>query len=108
MAGIATTPPREARQMLESLGDQGRILDVREPWEYDRVHLEGALHIPMSEIPGRLQELNSEHTYLVMCHHGSRSAQVTAFLTSRSYKAFNVAGGIDAWAVELDPDLPRY
>lgn len=108
MAGIAATTPGEARQMLERLGDQGRVLDVREPWEYARVHLEGALHIPMAEVPGRLEELNSEHTYLVLCHHGSRSAQVTAFLTSRAYKAVNVAGGIDAWAVELDPSLPRY
>src|SRR5690348_6235179 len=108
MGGFEVTTPTEARQLLQQLGDQGRILDVREPWEYSKVHLEGALHIPMAEIPGRLQELNSDHTYLVMCHHGSRSARVAAYLAEQSYKAINVAGGIDAWAVELDPGLARY
>jgi rhodanese-related sulfurtransferase len=62
----------------------------------------------MDQIPDRLGELNSALTYVVMCHHGRRSQQVAAYLGARGYQVANLAGGIDAWAAEVDPRLPRY
>lgn len=109
MAAIPQLQPAAARELLERQGDAGVLLDVREPWEYAEVHVEGSLHIPMGQIPDRLGELNSAHTYVVMCHHGSRSQQVAAYLDSHGFRQVsNLAGGIDAWAATLDPRLPRY
>ena len=106
---IPQLDPAAARALLEERGDQGVLLDVREPWEYADVHVEGSLHIPMGQIPDRLGELNSAHTYVVMCHHGRRSQQVANFLESKGFsQVSNLAGGIDAWAATLDPRLPRY
>ena len=108
-AAIPQLDPAAARALLERLGDQAVLLDVREPWEYAKVHVEGSLHIPMGQIPDRLGELNSAHTYVVMCHHGGRSQQVAAYLDSRGFRQVsNLAGGIDTWAETLDPHLPRY
>ena len=108
-AAIPQLDPAAARALLERLGDQAVLLDVREPWEYTQVHVAGSLHIPMGQIPDRLAELNSAHSYVVMCHHGRRSQQVAAYLDSRGFRQVaNLAGGIDAWAETLDPRLPRY
>lgn len=85
------------------------LLDVREPWEYERVHLPDSVHIPMDDLRDRLGELDPKQAYVVVCHHGNRSRQVAAFLQSRGFsEAINLAGGIEEWAVSLDPDLPRY
>ena len=71
--------------------------------------LEGALHIRMQEIPQRLDELDKNQTILCMCHSGGRSAQVAQFLTEQGFdKVFNVTGGIDAWALDINPQIPRY
>lgn len=108
-ARIPQLTPAAARTLLEQRGSTGVLLDVREPSEYALVHVEGSLHIPMGQIAERLGELNSAHSYVVMCHHGSRSQQVANYLGSRGFpEVANLAGGIDAWATELDPHLPRY
>lgn len=85
------------------------VLDVREPWELQRCALPQATHIPMREIPARLVELDPDTEIVVMCHHGVRSQQVAYFLASRGYqKVFNLSGGIDAWAREVDPSMATY
>jgi rhodanese-related sulfurtransferase len=89
--------------------DEVQLLDVREPEELAIVSLPGALHIPMREIPGRLAELDRDRPVVVMCHSGVRSRHVAGFLLANDFKqVFNLAGGIDAWAVEIAPDLSRY
>jgi len=109
LAAIPQLGPLEAQRLLRQAGPQGVLLDVREPREHQRVHVPGSVHIPMSEIPARLQELNSRHSYVVMCHHGTRSLQVAGYLASQGFsQVANLAGGIDAWAEDLDPTLPRY
>ena len=106
---IQQLDPAAARALLDKSGDTGMLLDVREAWEYEKVHVEGSLHIPMGQIAGRLGELNSAHTYVVMCHHGGRSQRVADYLDSQGFRQVsNLAGGIDAWAATLDPRLPRY
>jgi rhodanese-related sulfurtransferase len=86
------------------------LLDVREAWEYDTAHIEGAKLIPMNEIPARaFQELNEEDPILVLCHHGARSLSVAAWLRQQGFdQAQSVSGGIDAWSRTIDPTLPRY
>ena len=109
MAGIPQLSAGAARNLLLEQGDKAVLLDVREPWEYAQVHVEGARHIPMGQIPERLGELDPQARYVVMCHHGGRSQQVAAFLASKGYgQVANLAGGIDAWSQVVDPNLPRY
>ncbi|HVF10805.1 MAG TPA: rhodanese-like domain-containing protein, partial [Abditibacteriaceae bacterium] len=100
-----------ARQLKEML-DSGRkitILDVREPQEWDIVHFPNAKLIPLGEVPERMNELDTADEIIVHCHHGMRSARAIAFLQKMGFqKLKNLAGGIDAWAVNVDPDLPRY
>ena len=84
------------------------LLDVRESSELALVKVDGALHVPMREVPRRLGEIPRERPVLVLCHHGGRSQVVADWLVARGYAAQNVEGGIDAWADEVDPELPRY
>ena len=89
--------------------DDVQLLDVREPHELAIVSLPHATHIAMREIPHRLNEIDRDRPVVVMCHAGGRSRQVAAFLLANGFDpVFNLTGGIDAWSVEIDPDLPRY
>jgi len=87
------------------------ILDVREPWEREIGHLPGDLHIPMNDIPRRLAEIVPPPDGLVVayCHAGVRSFAVASFLEQSGLKGVaSLAGGIDAWSCEVDPQTPRY
>jgi len=89
------------------------LLDVREPWEFAlaAIRIDGlrTLHIPMNEVPGRLDELDAMQPVVCICHHGMRSAQVVAFLERQGFEAvYNLAGGVDAWSEQVDASLPRY
>ena len=109
MSTIPQISPAEASDLLKAQGPKAVLLDVRETWELALAHVEGAMHIPMGDVQDKLAELNSGLTYVVMCHHGRRSQQVAAYLAANGFQqVLNVAGGIDAWAETLDPDLPRY
>ena len=90
-------------------GEKFRLLDVREDYEWDIVHLPEAELIPMGELPARLSELDSTDEYVVMCRTGVRSAQMLALLTNAGItRVKNLKGGIRAWATEIDPELPIY
>ena len=109
MPPVPQLEPAAAHALLQERGQEAVLLDVREPSEYALVHVEGARHIPMAQVPVRLGELDPGHTYVVMCHHGGRSQQVALFLAAHGYgQVANLAGGIDAWAEALDPSLPCY
>ncbi len=85
------------------------LLDVRELWERDVAAIHPSIHIPLAEISQRLDELPKDCTVVVYCHSGARSAMVAGFLDSRGFsRVLNLAGGIDAWSVEVNPELPRY
>jgi rhodanese-related sulfurtransferase len=89
--------------------DAPLVLDVREPRELAVCALEGAVHIPMGEIPQRTPELPTDRPVVVMCHHGVRSMQVTRFLRHMGFaNVQNLAGGIDAWAARIEPGMARY
>lgn len=100
--------PAELKQRLQQ-GEAPLIVDVREPWEYQICHIDGSEHIPMQAIPARYPELDRSREIVVVCHHGNRSAQVVQFLERVGFdNAINLTGGVDLWAQEVDPDMPRY
>lgn len=92
--------------------DQGAdlvLLDVREDWELAISRLPDAVHIPMGDVPARLDELDPERGIVVLCRSGGRSAQVARFLQHHGYsRVWNLAGGILAWGQDLDPTLTPY
>jgi len=95
------------------LADKSReppvLLDVREPWEYDRARIAGSQLVPMREVPARLTELSRDNEVVAICHHGGRSMQVALFLEkSGIVQVHNLAGGIDAWSRTVDPSVPLY
>ena len=86
------------------------LIDVREVWEtvVAPVPVEHR-HIPMGEIPDRLDELQADANTAVICHSGSRSMEVAHYLERRGFRAvFNLAGGIDAWSRDVNGAIPRY
>jgi rhodanese-related sulfurtransferase len=94
---------------MRSTGKLHTVLDVREARELDVYRLEEALHIPMGEIPARTDDLPTDQPLVVICHHGARSQMVVDFLRSAGFdNAVNLDGGIDAWACDVDPSMPRY
>lgn len=98
----------EVKEKLDRDGDV-IVLDVREDWERDIAHLEGALPIPMNEIPNRLQELDPTKEIVVYCHTGRRSDTVANFLIKEGFtQTVNMLGGIRAWTMEIDPELNPY
>ena len=86
------------------------LLDVREQWEYDTAHIEGATLIPMNEVPARaFKEFDEDSPILVLCHHGARSLSVAVWLRNQGFEqAQSLHGGIDAWSAEVDPTVSRY
>jgi adenylyltransferase/sulfurtransferase len=99
------------KQLQESLttGRKVTLLDVREPQEWDIATLQGAKLIPLGDLPQRLNELDTADEMVVYCHHGMRSARAIGFLQKMGFqKLKNLAGGIDAWAAQVDQEMPRY
>ena len=85
------------------------VLDVREAAELEIARLPEALHMPLSELEESISGLDPYGEYVVVCHHGIRSAQAANCLIDRGVtRVFNLLGGIDAWAAEVDPSMPRY
>lgn len=84
------------------------FLDVRRDEEVELCSL-GGIHIPLHELEGRYQELpRDKKPIIIYCHHGVRSLYATQFLKLHGYDALSLRGGIDAWSLEIDPNVPRY
>ncbi len=95
-------------QLRLAAADPPLVLDVREPWEIEIVRLPSTVDIPMGEVSVRHGELPRDRDIIVMCRSGGRSAQVAAFLAREGCRAHNLAGGILAWARDIDPTLDTY
>jgi rhodanese-related sulfurtransferase len=100
--------PSEAAELLNS--GEARLIDVREPWEFQAARIEGSVLMPMGDVAGRAhQELDPDERLLVVCHLGQRSLSVAAWLREQGFEqAQSVAGGIDAWSKLVDPSVGRY
>lgn len=102
-------PADLAAWLADAARAQPVLLDVREPWEYDTCKLAGSRLVPMREVPQRIAELDAQAETVVICHHGGRSMQVAQFLERQGFpRVFNLAGGVDAWARSVDPEMPVY
>lgn len=86
-----------------------RLIDVRDDDELELAHIPGALHIPMNQIPQRIDEIPREEAVVVICHYGVRSARVAGFLAGNGFtNVYNLDGGIDAYAERIDSTVGRY
>lgn len=85
------------------------LLDVRLPEEIETASLPGAVTIPLHELPQRFAELASDKPVVAICHHGVRSQTAARFLERNGYgEVLSLAGGIDAWSLDVDASVPRY
>lgn len=87
------------------------LLDVRQPEEHEFAALPGSVLIPLNELPQRLDELQPPDGALVVvyCHHGVRSLHAATFLERAGYESVaSLTGGIDAWSLQVDAEVPRY
>ena len=126
MESIQQINVSQLKSRLAQAGDRPLLLDVREAWEYNLCALPGSVHIPMGQIQARLNEIDRNREIVVVCHHGVRSNQVAHYLATamdggstenagaissahQGYaKLYNLSGGIDAWAREIDPNMRIY
>ena len=100
--------PTELKRLLDG-GAKPVLLDVREPEEWEINRLPGAKLIPLGALPDRVSELDSADDIVAYCHTGVRSNRATQFLRQMGFaKVKNLAGGIDAWSDEVDPEVPKY
>jgi rhodanese-related sulfurtransferase len=90
-------PTVSVDDVTDPTSDGWVVLDVREPYEWAAGHIEGAVHIPLGDLPARVGELDPQVQTLVVCHVGSRSARATAWLHHLGHDVANLAGGMDAW-----------
>lgn len=90
-------------------GEAITLVDCREPWEWELARIDGALPIPLRELPDRADELPRDGRVVVYCHHGIRSRQGAALLRAAGVaEARSLRGGIDLWSTTYDPTIPRY
>jgi len=99
----------ELKDRLLAGEDAPFLLDVREPQEFAYCRIEGAMSIPLWELPRRSRELPDGREIVAICHHGMRSLQAAAFLRhTLALDVMNLQGGVAAWAREVDPSMKQY
>jgi molybdopterin/thiamine biosynthesis adenylyltransferase/rhodanese-related sulfurtransferase len=107
-AGVPTISVRELKTKM-NMKDELTLIDVREPYEYEIARIDGSRLIPLGELATHVSELPRTGTLVLQCHSGGRSEQAVRILEEAGFEnALNLAGGIDAWSVEVDPAVPRY
>jgi sulfur-carrier protein adenylyltransferase/sulfurtransferase len=84
------------------------LIDVREPHEYEINRIEGSILIPKDQLPSRLADLDNAKTYVMQCKTGARSRESTELMRGAGFKAYNLWGGINAYARQVDPSIPTY
>jgi rhodanese-related sulfurtransferase len=105
---VLTITPQELAERLAA-GEALCLLDVREAEELAICRIDGAVHVPMGDVQSRVAELDPETPVVCICHHGIRSASVAGYLSSQDFEVvYNLTGGVDRWAVEVDPGMRRY
>jgi rhodanese-related sulfurtransferase len=104
--------PAQLAEWAKNQAQRPILLDVREGWECQTASAQSdaadLIHMPMQTIPARLNELDKSRPIACLCHHGGRSMQVAAFLQQHGFQVANVAGGIHAWSMQVDPSIPVY
>jgi rhodanese-related sulfurtransferase len=107
-AMIPQIQPTELKKILDA-GAPVLLVDVRQPEEHAYCALPGSILIPLGELMARVEEVQPDGaTVVVYCHHGVRSLSGAAILGRAGIEALSLAGGIDRWALAVDPSVPRY
>jgi rhodanese-related sulfurtransferase len=100
--------PREVEARI-ARGDKFLFVDVREKWEHETARIDGAVLIPLREIPSGLAGLGATDEIVLFCHHGIRSLDAAAWLREQGFEgAQSMSGGIERWSTEIDASVPRY
>ena len=103
------SPSDVARWRAEASREPPLIVDVREPWELDLCRIDGSVSIPLGQVAQRASELPRDRPLVMVCHHGGRSQHAATILEAAGYtQVHNLRGGIDAWALAVDPSMKRY
>jgi rhodanese-related sulfurtransferase len=103
------TPKSLAAWRADAARPAPALIDVRERWEFDHCRIEGSQLVPLGQLVARLGELPRDRPLVIVCHHGNRSGVATDFLRRRGFDdVWNLAGGVEAWASDVDPSMPRY
>lgn len=85
------------------------LVDVREPWEFEHCRIDGSLSVPLRELPARRTELPGGCDLVLVCHHGHRSQHAAMWLAQNGFpRVHNLRGGVEAWALEVEPGMRRY
>ena len=101
--------PQDLKEYLDQADTKPVLLDVREPWEYQRCHIPDSTLIPMRQIPNVLNDFDLDQKIVVICHHGIRSRAVANYLAQHNFtNVINLSTGIDGWAKHVDPEMPIY
>ena len=105
---INVITPIELKTLLEQHKNT-ILIDVREKWEYDIVHLEGSILMPVSNFQNLYTRLKKKDNIVVYCHHGIRSMNVCEFLANKGFNnLYDLDGGIEVYADEIDPAMTKY
>ena len=100
--------PREVKRRID-VGEALLLVDVREPWEHDLCRLPGAKLVPLGTVPSSLALFEQADEVVIYCNHGRRSLDAVAWLRQQGVEgARSMAGGIERWSCEVDPNVPRY
>lgn len=107
-APVPTITVQDLKSKLDR-GDKFRLIDVREPFEWDICRIPGATLIPLGQLPSRMSELDSADDIVLQCKSGARSARALKLLQEAGFgKLHNLEGGILAWAEQIDTSVPKY
>lgn len=102
------TSPTDIRARLDR-DEPLFLLDVRENWETEICSIPGSVNIPMGQIPAQMERIPTDKPIICICHHGARSQQVANFLEQKGVSGVeNLTGGVEAWALQVDPEMARY
>ncbi len=105
---LPSLTPAELKARMDR-GEKLRLLDIREPHEWDICHFEGAELVPPGEFAARMSAFDSAEEIVLVCKNGGRSAAALKTLLDAGFaRAANLAGGLDAWSEQIDPSFPKY
>lgn len=103
------SPAELAAWRADAARDAPVVVDVREPWELSRCRIVDSRSIPLRELPAQAAALPRDRDLVLVCHHGGRSAQAATWLARNGFsRVHNLEGGVDAWALSIDPGMHRY
>lgn len=106
MTTIRSLTPAQARALVAS--GHAVIVDVREPIELAICCVDGALSFPLQSFPRAVDGIPRDVTIICLCHHGVRSLHAARWLDANGFDVANLEGGIERWAIDLEPSMPRY